>query len=126
MSWHACNCGHPVPLVFARNGVARLNFLSTHGTLPLGFFNDPRRYTEKHQIRWNCEPGDTLFLFTDGLFEARDNTGEQLGIENLTQIVTEKFTGSDTLPVPQEIIDEVAARGFDCNADDCCAIFVQT
>lgn len=126
MSWHACNCGHPVPLVFSRNGAAKLDSLSTHGTLPLGFFDDPKRYTKEYQISWSCDAGDTLFLFTDGLFEARDKTGEQFGMENLAQIVSEKISNTESLPVPQEIIDEVAARGFDCGADDCCAIFVRT
>lgn len=124
--WLACNCGHPVPALFSRKGKSKADALSTHGTLPLGFFNDPQRYTEKAQISWKSEPGDTLFLYTDGLFEARDNNNEQFGIENLIEVVSQKISRAETMPPPQEIIDEVSSRGFDCTGDDCCAIFVQT
>lgn len=37
--------------------------------------------------KFDMSPGDTLFLFTDGLSESRDTSGEEYGTERLMQLL---------------------------------------
>ncbi|WP_055489610.1 PP2C family protein-serine/threonine phosphatase [Streptomyces sp. TP-A0356] len=67
------NCGHPPPLLIGRDGtVTELN--STDPSLPLNLgvlFGD-----EYHADERPFRPGDLLLLYTDGVTETRDRTGE--------------------------------------------------
>ena len=70
------NCGHPPGILLRHNGdVERLDSTST----VLGLFK-----------AWNCDvgqlhlsPGDTLALYTDGVTESFNSTGEEFGEERL-------------------------------------------
>jgi sigma-B regulation protein RsbU (phosphoserine phosphatase) len=64
--------GHPGPVLVPREGAPRM--LDGYG-LPIGFIESPDY--EEHEI--TLEPGDRLFLITDGLLEAPDPAGEQFG-----------------------------------------------
>ncbi|MFE6025010.1 PP2C family protein-serine/threonine phosphatase [Streptomyces niveus] len=69
---HLVNCGHPAPFLL-RDGTAR-ELHSPKPALPIGLLSldtDTVR-VDSHRM----EPGDTLLLYTDGLAEARDGTGE--------------------------------------------------
>jgi Na+/proline symporter/serine phosphatase RsbU (regulator of sigma subunit) len=48
------------------------------------------------------EPGDTLLLYTDGIIEAEDSSGEFFGIERLGKLIEE----CDHMP-PQDLIDRI-------------------
>ncbi len=61
------SCGHPAPLL-ARHG--DIHEVACHPSPPLGLGARP----EVSEI--SLEPGDRLLLYTDGLIEARDPTGE--------------------------------------------------
>jgi phosphoserine phosphatase RsbU/P len=74
-----CNAGQCCPLVLRGNDVT---YLDSHG-LPLGIFG-----TESYQTRkLRLEHGDTLFLFTDGLSEARDTDDQEYGIDRVAAIL---------------------------------------
>jgi sigma-B regulation protein RsbU (phosphoserine phosphatase) len=69
------NCGHPAPVLLRGEYACWLQPTTT----VLGLFRD-----------WQCcvaevclEPGDTLLLYTDGVTEATDTTGEELGPDRL-------------------------------------------
>jgi serine phosphatase RsbU (regulator of sigma subunit)/predicted enzyme related to lactoylglutathione lyase len=72
------NCGHPPALLLRGNGtVERLDSTCT----VLGLFK-----------KWDCVieevsflPGDLLVLYTDGVLEASDETGEEFGEERLIE-----------------------------------------
>jgi sigma-B regulation protein RsbU (phosphoserine phosphatase) len=74
-----CNAGLPEPLLF-RNGT--MHSLAIHG-LPLGLFPEVA-YEVK---RVECEPGDTIVFYTDGLTDALDANGIEFGTERLADIV---------------------------------------
>ncbi len=74
-----CNAGH-CPTLWARNGeVSRLDATG----LPLGMFSDGQFATERIQL----SPGDTLFLYTDGLSEMRDPASTEYGVTRLAELV---------------------------------------
>lgn len=73
------SAGH-CPVLAVRNGdVPR--FESTG--MPLGMFCDG----DYPAHRTKLEPGDSLFLFTDGASEARDPSGAEYGVDRLAKLV---------------------------------------
>jgi sigma-B regulation protein RsbU (phosphoserine phosphatase) len=71
------NAGHWPVIVVGRGGVLRIESTG----LPLGMFRD----AEFSATRLQLEAGDTLFLYTDGLSEAR-NGDDDYGVERVTRL----------------------------------------
>jgi hypothetical protein len=70
------NAGHLPPFLNARQ-------VELPGALPLGL-NPNERYENQEVV---LAPGDRLTLYTDGLLEARDSSGELFGFERVTELV---------------------------------------
>ncbi|MBI2685538.1 MAG: SpoIIE family protein phosphatase [Acidobacteria bacterium] len=70
-----CNAGHCSPLVFCRHGASEI---ASTG-LPLGLFSTGKFPPTKIQM----EPGDVLLLYSDGLIESENATGEYFGAGRL-------------------------------------------
>jgi phosphoserine phosphatase RsbU/P len=75
-----CNAGHLPPLHLRRGGDATL--IEATG-LPVGIFCNEEFTSAQFRMR----PGDTLFLFTDGLSESRDSAGEEYGTARLGSLL---------------------------------------
>ena len=76
-----CNAGHEQPIVAGQP----LDIISN---LPVGALPD-WSYEGQHT---QMKPGDMLFLFTDGLTEAKNNTEELLGRKHVRQLASEHST----------------------------------
>jgi len=86
------NAGHLPPLLVHEGGVR--NIAATG--LPLGVFSN-----EKFTVnRFQMDQGDTLFLYTDGLTEAFDGSGNEYGPERLSSILSEEH-----LLAPEALIE---------------------
>ncbi len=72
--------GHPHPAVIRADG--RVDYVGVGG-LPVGLF-DGASY---EGARLTLAPGDRLFLMSDGITEAEDKNGQQLGQEGLTRLI---------------------------------------
>lgn len=72
------NAGHWPAVLVGRGGVLRIESTG----LPLGMFHD----AEFAATRVQLEPGDTLFLYTDGLCEARNADGAEYGVERVLRL----------------------------------------
>lgn len=83
-----CNAGHLPPLHLRREGSATL--IEATG-LPVGIFCNE----EFTSTKFDMSPGDTLFLFTDGLSESRDTAGEEYGTTRLMNLLCRR---QDLLP----------------------------
>lgn len=70
------NAGHSPALLISQSGVKQIGSTG----LPLGMFSTSRYAV--HRIR--MEPRDSLLLFTDGISEARDLSGKEYGIGELS------------------------------------------
>jgi phosphoserine phosphatase RsbU/P len=94
------NAGHLPAIVVGRGGVLRVESTG----LPLGMF-----YTaEFSATRLQLEPGDALFLYTDGLSEARCGN-EEYGVDRITRLARQNGARS-----PSELISSCLSdlRGF--------------
>ncbi|MGQ9547656.1 MAG: PP2C family protein-serine/threonine phosphatase [Roseiflexus sp.] len=77
------NAGHHYPLLL--NG--RVSELELSG-LPLGVDGD----VDYEEICADIEPGATVMMYTDGVVEATNSSGEYFGYERLAQLLTEGAT----------------------------------
>lgn len=75
------SAGHLPALVVRGSGVERIGATG----LPLGMFCDE----QFHTVETALDPGDSIFLCTDGLTEAEDAAGEQYGLDRLTRTLAQ-------------------------------------
>ncbi|MBF0558155.1 MAG: SpoIIE family protein phosphatase [Nitrospirae bacterium] len=71
--------GHPPFILVTKKDVSVMDILSGP---PLGILPAEYPYTQM-----DLSVGDRLFLFTDGVFEAKSKSGERLGFDNLVEFV---------------------------------------
>lgn len=126
-SWHAFNCGHPLPELIKADFSLKTQIIPSQRSFPLGFFDDDSHYSSDLEIRWQAEKGDVLFFFTDGLYEAMHRSeGKVLGIDPMAQMFASLVKQHAGLPPARKIIDLIEADGYDTGRDDCCTILVRT
>ena len=78
-----CIAGHPRPILL-RYSTGDIEILEGEGTF-LGMFEDADRYFRDYKIK--LEPGDKLFIYTDGLLEGENDRGEQFQQEMLIELI---------------------------------------
>ncbi|HXU34221.1 MAG TPA: SpoIIE family protein phosphatase [Thermoanaerobaculia bacterium] len=93
------NAAHPPPLLLGRDGISTLE--------PTGsLVCSPFRAKPPTIAEVTLELGDRLFAFTDGAFEARNETDEELGRERLAEVF-EQTRDLDLGPALDRLLDEV-------------------
>src|ERR1043166_8425728 len=95
------NAGHNPPVLLKRNG--EIHFID-RGSIPLGMFKD----TRYHEYYLTTEPGDVLMLYTDGVTEAENLTGEEFGRKRLVQALK-----ANRQPGARQLIAAVHAKVLD-------------
>jgi PAS domain S-box-containing protein len=106
-----CNAGHNFPILLRSDG--SLLELETGGVL-LGAFRGSR-YEEGHVL---LSPGDLLLLYTDGLTEALDRDGQELGNAALAELLRGLSTRTAS-EIVDGLVDYVAEESAEIHpADD--------
>lgn len=90
------NAGHENPIVCRRNGTVEV--IRTRHGMVLGGMDGVRYRDETIQL----DPGDTLFVYTDGIPEAHNAEDEMYGMERLVKVLT----GRQAM-TPQDVLDAV-------------------
>jgi sigma-B regulation protein RsbU (phosphoserine phosphatase) len=75
-----CNAGHCPALVIRKGSLGRIESTG----VPLGLFSEVEYSVEKVRL----EPGETLFLYTDGVSEARSKGQEEYGEVRLVEVLS--------------------------------------
>lgn len=91
------NAGHVAPLLVRKKGVQRLE----KGGMFTGFLESAEYEMEEHEL----VPGDLIVVFTDGVSEAPDVSGEEFGEERLIELA-----GGLWGRRAQEVVDAVRDR----------------
>ncbi|MBQ3754057.1 MAG: SpoIIE family protein phosphatase [Prevotella sp.] len=95
---HYCNAGHEVPYLMAGDKLTKLDCTPN---IPIGLFDD-----FKFQMQTvTMQPGSTIFLYTDGLTEARNASRDFFGLGHI-----EALLGQCADATPEEIVDKVVAE----------------
>lgn len=117
----ALNCGHPLPLLFDVNGKNITSEIPEAGGMPLGMW--PRKHSDPyHQddvMEMGFPDGAYLYIYTDGLTEARDKSGREAGVEELSQVCEEGLKRTGKHSGPGMLLAALRSRRFDLMEDDC-------
>ena len=92
-----CNAGHDVPILIDHSP----SMIDVKANLPIGLFAD-FSYEMQEMV---MPPGSTLFLYTDGLTEARNSQRKLFGMERVMQLMT----GCSAM-TPKQMVDMVIAE----------------
>lgn len=113
-----CSAGHNPAYVLSANGGVR--DLENVGGIPVGAMSD-FEYKSKTVV---LQPGDTVFLYTDGVTEAENPTGEQFG-ESRLEGSLKGPTDSNAETIIAKVIEDVRtfASGATQSDDITCLAF---
>jgi serine phosphatase RsbU (regulator of sigma subunit)/anti-sigma regulatory factor (Ser/Thr protein kinase) len=103
------NAGHNLPYVRTASGVIELRATG----MPLGLLPG-MDYPEHEAI---LAPGESVLLYSDGLVEAHDRTGEMFGFPRLRELMATELPGSELL---DHLLDELhgfVGKGWDQEDD---------
>ena len=106
-----CNAGHERPIIFYNSQLTVHNSsLELVSNLPVGLFDDVKYDLQKMQIPANS----TIFLYTDGLTEAKNKERKQFGLERVEAVLATQVGKQ-----PQEILEKIteAVHGFVMDAE---------
>lgn len=113
------NAGHPPMYLFRQNGEL---VLLHKGGIPLGWLKGMSYESEKNVI----EPGDVLFLFTDGILEAKNKKEQEYADTERFQEVMKKCLQEESCDFQEIILSDVQDYSNSENyVDDITALFVK-
>ena len=108
----AANAGHEYPVLSSGEGVYALVNDKPHG-FAVGAFPDE----EYNEYEWQLQPGQKLFLYTDGLPEAMNKDREAFGTERMLEALNRDSgrSAQETLAAVRESVDRFVdgAEQFD-------------
>lgn len=87
-----CNAGHNWPYILRKNGP--LKTIGQEKSIALGIADPPLVKYEEHEE--TLQPGDSLFIYTDGVTEAMDNNRILFSEKRLEEILLQKKDSSAT------------------------------
>ena len=101
---HYCNAGHNPPMVISR----QVSYLPCEPNVPVGLMSGLDFIIQETALR----PGETIFLYTDGLNEAEDSAHAQFGEERMEKVANSLLADGDAKP--KEIVERMseAVRRF--------------
>ena len=101
-----CNAGHETPIVAGQP-------LNIKPNLPVGALS----YWNYEGQQTQLQPGDILFLYTDGLSEAKNSVEEQFGRDHALQLVKE-HSNDTAQQLVEFMMDEVKRHAGDAEQSD--------
>ncbi|MFN2190366.1 MAG: SpoIIE family protein phosphatase [Candidatus Promineifilaceae bacterium] len=111
LTGHLCyaNAGHDVPYRYTQDGVQELRARG----MPLGLMPG-MQYEEKETM---LRPGEYAFLYSDGLVEAHDPTGEMFGFPKLQDLLADHSDGDTVNDFLLEKLEEFTGKGWEQEDD---------
>lgn len=101
--FHYTNAGYGPLMIYKQEKNRCFLVNPPAGSVPIGVMPDVQ-YEEENPIA--MMPGDSLFLFTDGIHEARNEKEEEYGMKRLSDIIP-GFAGKDSKEIANLIINDV-------------------
>ena len=99
---HFCNAGHDKPII-VNSQQSTVSTLDAKPNLPVGVFTDVKYVEHEHVLT----SGSTLFLYTDGLTEARNGQRQFFGLERVKEVLCSVASESKPQVLLQTMTDAV-------------------
>ena len=99
---HFCNAGHDKPII-VNSQQSTVSTLDAKPNLPVGVFTDVKYVEHEHLLT----TGSTLFLYTDGLTEARNGQRQFFGLERVKEVLCSVASESKPQVLLQTMTDAV-------------------
>lgn len=106
------NYGHPPQILFQQRD--RSIFLMESQTFLMGIGMDSG---DVHQLKVSFNKGDRIFLFTDGIIEAKSPSGEEYGEDRLEAFIKDN-AALDVVRLNERLVSELDAFQLDKQYDD--------
>ena len=106
-----CGAGHPPALLRRGDDVKRLT--SRH--LPVGVVEDI--FSDEPQTTCEVQPGDLIWIYTDGLMELRCGSDRMLGVKGLEEALRDLDVGDVDLSLTDRSLRNILSRGAAPNDD---------
>ena len=88
---NACNAGHNYPVIMKKDSEECYQIVKTPHGPPLCFLPG----VEHVEYSFSLQPGDRIFLYTDGVTEAVNSEGERFGNDRLVRALNDDYTIGD-------------------------------
>ena len=95
-----------VLLVSATGEIKRIDTIDLG--FPIGLEADISEFVDQHQVDLNL--GDGLVLYTDGITESENKTGDYYGIERLCEVISGIWENNSAKTIQEAIISDVYAH----------------
>lgn len=120
-AFQGLNMGHPSPLVFTEGGRRWEGDWPDVGGMPLGMWpvEEVPPYKADDEIGVVLPDGARVFLYSDGLIEARNAAGEEVGEEGLAAACARVSGALGGQGDPAAVLATLRARGVEVAEDDC-------
>jgi sigma-B regulation protein RsbU (phosphoserine phosphatase) len=105
-----CNAGHPPAFIVRKDRVEKIE----SGGVPVGMFASGRYSFQKTRLA----PGDSLFLYSDGLTEARNSQQAEYGIDRASALLSKQKSDSARQLAATSLDDLRAFSGGAARTDD--------
>jgi sigma-B regulation protein RsbU (phosphoserine phosphatase) len=106
------NGGHTTPYVRRADG--SIIALPLTGGVALGVIDG----LDYEQDTFDLLPGDTVFLYSDGVSEAMNRDGEEFGLERMAQVLADNPASGDPRTVNEAVFEAVRAFAGDTPQSD--------
>lgn len=115
------SCGHPAPLLMGGDGCVCAEAVAEKGGMPIGMMPAElgAPYAEEDEVHFEMPAGAGLYVFTDGLVEARNAEREECGVAGLQAALGGMLREGPVFPELERVIERLNAGGYDTHADDC-------
>ncbi len=120
------SCGHPEPLVYDEHGERRDLHADGAGGMPIGVMPPGLKppYVPEDEVVVALPDRPSVFLYTDGLTEARRPDGSACGTEGLeVAIRSARYRANSSVP-PDRVLENLAEAGYRIDTDDCSLLCV--
>jgi len=110
------NAGHP-PLIRYNLKTGKAEKIPNKGSVPIGWIKEVN-YSEKEQDELPLQEDMIYFLYTDGIFEAENADGNQLGIEGFMGFLEDNVSSINTSILPHKIKKRMLDNDYNISSDD--------
>lgn len=121
------SCGHPPPLVIDRFGKVMAGFVEEKGGMPVGMMPPELGipYSAEDEVHVHLPESSTMYLYTDGLLEAKDQEGKECGEQGVLEKIYESYLTGKATGDPDDVLDCLSREGYKLTADDCTLLSLQ-